>query len=176
MDFFSKLGKKASETYQVTKEKAANLSEELKLKGKISDLNDKIESLYTEIGKTVYNEVKDGKDVSKEEITAKCDEISKCKDDIEKIQAEILALKKVIKCANCGEELDLGDTFCYKCGTKQPEIEKVEIKEETEQVVKDAEVVEMAETTVEVSNSGENSSNENSEENKNDDENNNNNN
>ena len=37
MDFFSKLGKKASETYQATKEKAVNLSEELKLKSKISD-------------------------------------------------------------------------------------------------------------------------------------------
>lgn len=174
MDFFSKLGKKASQTYQVTKEKAANLSEELKLKGKINDLKDKIEVLYTEIGKTVYNEVKDGKDVSKEEIMEKCEEISKHKDDIEKIQADILALKKVIKCANCGEELDLGDTFCYKCGTKQPEIEKVEIKEEDEQVVKNAEVVEMAETTVEVTNNEESSSNENLEENN--DENNNNNN
>ena len=36
MDFFSKLGKKASKTYQITKEKAVNLSEELKLKGKIN--------------------------------------------------------------------------------------------------------------------------------------------
>ena len=43
MNFLSKLGKKASETYQVTKEKATNLSEELKLKGKINDLKDKIE-------------------------------------------------------------------------------------------------------------------------------------
>ena len=32
MDFFDKLSKKASETYQVTKEKASNLSEELKIK------------------------------------------------------------------------------------------------------------------------------------------------
>ena len=114
MDFFSKLGKKASQTYQVTKEKAASLSEELKLKSKISDLKEKIEKIYTEIGKTVYNEVKDGNDVSKEEITAKCEEISKYKDDIEKLESDILALKKVVKCTNCGEELDLGDTFCLQ--------------------------------------------------------------
>ena len=146
MDFFSKLKSKASKTYQVTKEKAANISEELKLKGKIIDLKDKISNLYTEIGKTVYNELKDGRDVSKEEITEKCDEISKYKDEIERIQSNILALKKVMKCANCGEELDIGDTFCYKCGNKQPEVEKVEIKNDDEQVVKDAEVVEIAET------------------------------
>ena len=152
MDFFSKLGKKASKTYQATKEKAVNLSEELKLKGKINDFKEKIEDIYKEIGMTVYNEVKDGKDVSKEEITEKCEAISKYKDEIEKLQSDILALKNVVKCTNCGVELDLGDPFCYKCGTKQPEVEKVEIKDETEDEVKNAAVVEMAETTVEVSN------------------------
>ena len=153
MDFFSKLGKKASKTYQVTKEKAVNLSEELKLKGKINDLKDRIED--------VYKEIKDGKDVSKEEITAKCETISKYKDEIEKLQSDILALKNVVKCANCGVELDFGDPFCYKCGTKQPEVEKVEIKEETEDVGKNAEVVEIAETTVEVSDNENNSNNNN---------------
>lgn len=167
MDFFSKLGKKASQTYQVTKEKAVNLSEELKLKGKINDLKDKIEDEYKEIGKTVYNEVKDGKDVSKEEIIEICESISKYKDEIEKLQADILALKNVVKCSNCGVELDLGDPFCYKCGAKQPEVEKVEIKEETEEIVKNAEVIEIAETTVEVSNEENDSTNENTEENKN---------
>ncbi len=146
MDFFTKLGKKASETYQATKEKAVNLSEELKLKSKISDLKDKIEKIYIEIGKTVYNEVKDGRDVSKEEITEKCEEISKYKDEIEKLQVEILTLKKVIKCSSCGEDLDFGDSFCYKCGSKQPDIEKVEIKKDDEQEVKNAEFVEIAET------------------------------
>lgn len=159
MDFFSKLGKKASQTYQVTKEKAANLSEELKLKGKINDLKDKIESIYTEIGKIVFNEVKDGKDVSKEEITAKCETILKYKDEIEKLQADILTLKNVAKCTNCGVELDLGDPFCYKCGAKQPELEKVEIKKETEDVVKNAEVVEATEQTVETSNEENNNDN-----------------
>lgn len=45
MDFFNKLGKKASETYQATKEKATTISEELKLRGKISDLKSKIEDI-----------------------------------------------------------------------------------------------------------------------------------
>ena len=158
MDFFNKLGKKASKTYQATKEKAVNITEELKLKGKICDLKDKIEDLYKDIRKIVYIEVKDGKDVSKEEVTAKCDEISKAKDDIAKIETEILALKNTKKCVECAEELDLGDRFCCKCGKEQPKQETVEVKEEPENV-KEAEVIEV--NNVE---NAENTSNENNEE------------
>ena len=144
MGFFDKLSKKASETYQVTKEKATNLSEEIKLKGKVTELKEKIEKLYNEIGVIVYNEVKDGKDVSKEEVTAKCEEISEAKDDIEKIQDELLSLKNVRKCAKCGEQLDIEDSFCCKCGAEQPKQEKVEVKEEApETETKPAEVIEV---------------------------------
>ncbi len=170
MDFFSKLSKKASKTYQVTKEKAANISEELKLKGKIADLKDKINKAYKEIGEIVYNEIKDGKDVAKEEVTSKCEEISGFKDEISKLENEILALKKVRKCINCGEELDLDDAFCCKCGTKQPEIEKVEVKNEPADEAKEAEVIEVNN----VENNEENANNENNQENVNEENNNNN--
>ena len=142
MDFFNKLGKKASETYQFTKEKASNLSEELKIRGKISDTKEKINKIYTEIGEVVYSEIKAGTDVSKDEITEKCEEISRLYQDIEKFECELLVLKKIKKCSKCGEELDLNSEFCSKCGEKQPTVEKVEVKEEPEEV-KNAEVVEV---------------------------------
>lgn len=142
MDFFNKLGKKASETYQATKEKATNISEELKLKGKISDLKSKIEDAYTEIGKIVYEEMKNGNDVSKDAIVAKCEEISKDNDEIEKLENEILAVKKIKKCTKCGNELDISAEFCSKCGEKQEKIEKVEIKEEPKEA-KEVEVTEV---------------------------------
>ena len=41
MDFFNKLSKKATETYQVAKEKTSNISEEIKIKSKITSLEDK---------------------------------------------------------------------------------------------------------------------------------------
>ena len=129
MDFFSKLGKKATETYQITKEKAAKVSEELKLKGKISDNKDKIEDLYKEIGEKVFEEVKNGRDVVREEIQSKVDEISTLKAEIEKIETEILALKKIKKCDGCGIELELDAEFCSKCGKKQERPENVEVQE-----------------------------------------------
>ena len=147
MDFFSKLGKKATETYQITKEKAAKVSEELKLKGKISDNKDKIEDLYKEIGEKVYKEIKNDRDVSREEIQSKVDEISSLKADIEKLETEILALKKIKKCDGCGIELEIDAEFCSKCGKKQEKPENIEIKEENEQInAEEAEVIEVNDT------------------------------
>lgn len=91
----------------------------------------------------VYNELKDGKDVSREVIEPKCEEISKAKDQIAKLETEILAVKKIKKCTNCGVELDITAEFCSKCGKEQPKPEKVEIKEEPAQT-EDADVVEVS--------------------------------
>jgi len=154
MDFLNKLGKKASETYQITKEKASNLSEELKLKGKISEKNDKIEELYSEIGKVVYSEMKAGTDVAKEDVVSKCEEISRLNEEIEKLRNDILALKNIKKCVNCGAELEKNADFCSKCGKEQPSVEKVEVKEEPTDV-KEAEVVEVKDIDNENNDEGE---------------------
>lgn len=146
MDFFNKLGKKASETYQVTKEKTVKFSEEMKLKGKINEAKNKITNLYEEIGQHVYNQYKTNTEEGKEEISKKCEEISKQFDEMAKLETEILALKEVKKCTKCGTEIGQKDDFCSKCGKEQPKTEKVEVKVETEseiQQVQDAEVVEI---------------------------------
>jgi len=145
MDFFNKLGKKASETYQVTKEKTAKFSGEMKLKGKISDAKNKITDLYEEIGQHVYNQYKTNTEEGKEEITDKCEEISKQFDEISKLETEILALKEVKKCVECGAEIGQKDDFCSKCGKQQPKTEvevKVEVQEQPQEA-KDAEVTEI---------------------------------
>ncbi len=144
MDFFSKLGKKASQTYQITKEKATTLTEELKIKGKISEAKDKIEDLYKEIGKKVFEEVKNGRDVIREEISEKTDQIMKLQEQIEKSEIEILALKKIKKCENCGTELELKAEFCSKCGKQQTKIEteNIHISEENHEA-QEAEVIEV---------------------------------
>ena len=146
MDFFNKLTKKTSEAYQTAKEKTTKISGELKLKSKISDCKDKIEEQYKEIGKIVYEKMKIGEDASKEEVTPKCEEIERLKNEIEKAQVEILALKDIKKCSDCGAELELDAEFCSKCGSKQPKIEKVEVTVEEEPVA-EIEVAENAEVT-----------------------------
>lgn len=145
MDFFNKLGKKTNDAYQSAKEKTAKISGEIKLKNKISELDDKINTEYCEIGKLVYEKMQVGEDASKEDITPKCEEISRLKDEISKAEAEILALKDVKKCVKCGESLASDAEFCSKCGEKQPKIEKVEVEisEETEGEAKETEVTDV---------------------------------
>lgn len=128
MDFFNKLSKKTNEAYQSAKEKTVKLSGEIKLKNKISDLKEQINKEYEEIGKAVYERMKIGEDASKEEIAPKCEEISRLNEEIEKAEVEILTLKNIKKCSNCGTELALESEFCSKCGKEQPKIEKVEIE------------------------------------------------
>ena len=62
---------------------------------------------------------------------------------ISKLESEILAVKKMKKCTNCGTELDIKAEFCSKCGKEQPKVEKVEIKTEPVQA-ENAEVVEVS--------------------------------
>lgn len=150
MDFFNKLGKKASETYQVTKEKTVKFSEEMKLKGKISEARNKINELYKEIGEAIYTQYKTNNEEPNEDIKAKCEEISSKFDEISKLEADILSLKESKKCTKCGAEINQKDEFCPKCGEKQPkQEEKVEVKvevEENQEDVKEAEVTEIKNT------------------------------
>lgn len=152
MDFFNKLGKKTNEVYQGAKEKTVKISEEIKIRTKISDLKDKIEDELLEIGKVVYEKMKNGDDASKEEIAPKCEEVSRLNYEIEKLETELLALKKLKKCVNCSAELDQNADFCSKCGTAQPKTEEVEVKvaEEPTPEAKEVEATEVIEVQKEI--------------------------
>ncbi len=54
MEFFDKLTKKATETYKGAAEKTSKLAKEAKLKMKINENKSKINELYQEIGRKVY--------------------------------------------------------------------------------------------------------------------------
>ena len=54
MEFFDKLTKKASETYKGAAEKTSKLAKEAKLKLKINENKSKINDIYQEIGRKVY--------------------------------------------------------------------------------------------------------------------------
>ena len=154
MEFFDKLGKKASETYQEVKVRTTNFSEEMKLKSKINDLKGTRSACYTEMGKHVYNDIKDNKDVDRAVITEKCDEITKLTEEIEKLEAELASYSKTRKCAACGAKMDTEYKFCPKCGQEQPQVAKEEPAPEVKE--EDTEVQEAKEADVIIENNEEN--------------------
>ncbi len=135
MEFFNKLGKKASEAYKVTADKTGKLAKEAKLRMKIGELKSEINTIYQEIGKTVYeNHVREEKEDMTNILEERCTKIDCLSDEIELYLKECLELKDKRQCKNCYVEIEKDAKFCPECGAKQEIIEEsakeVEIVEE----------------------------------------------
>ena len=133
MGFFDNLGKKASKAYDATAEKTSKIAKEAKLRMKINENKSDIKDIYKEIGKKVYEKhVREENIDIKTELEEECTKIDVLSAEIETYLKSILELKEKKQCENCHAEIELDNTYCPKCGAKQPEIE-----------VKEAEVVGM---------------------------------
>ena len=131
MGFFDNLGKKASKAYDVTAEKTSKIAKEAKLRMKINENKSNINDIYKEIGKKVYEKhIREENIDIKTELEEECTKIDVLSAEIETCLKTILELKEKKQCENCHAEIELDNTYCPKCGAKQPEIE-----------VKEAEVV-----------------------------------
>ena len=130
MEFFDKLGKKASEAYKVTADKTGKLAKEAKLRMKIADLKSQINEIYKEIGEIVYQKhTRDGEYDIEKEIEEKCTKIDVLSDEIESNLKQCLELKDKRQCPNCFEEIEKDVKFCPKCGTKQEKVKEEPAKE-----------------------------------------------
>lgn len=153
MDFFDKLGKKASEAYKITADKTGKLAKETKIKIKINDLKSQIRDVYEEIGQRVYqNHVREHDETFEKEVDEMCVKIDVLSDEIEGLLKQSLELKDKRQCKECFAEIDKDAKFCYKCGAKQDEPEpakEVEVVENKEAEEKETEPVKEAETVKE---------------------------
>ena len=140
MEFFDKLGKKASEAYKITADKTGRLAKETKLKIKISDLKSQINDLYEEIGKNVYQKhIREDEEANKEieeDISHLCTKIDVLSDEIDSLLEQCLELKDRKQCKNCYKEIDKNDKYCPNCGAKQ-EDEKISGQEEIKEQPKE---------------------------------------
>lgn len=131
MDFFNKLGKKASETYKVAADKTGKVAKEAKIRMKISELRTQINNIYKEIGEIVYQKHirEEEYDISKD-IEDKCTKIDVLSDEIETHLKECLELKDKKQCSKCFTEIEKNMKFCPSCGEKQEqtneEVKKIE--------------------------------------------------
>lgn len=132
MEFLDKLTKKATETYKGAAEKTGKIAKEAKLKMKINDNKSKINDLYQEIGKKVYQKHTANEELCiKKDLEEECAKIDILSAEIDTYHKEILNLSDVKACINCKETIDKEAKFCPKCGTEQP-VE--EITEDTMEV------------------------------------------
>lgn len=160
MDFFDKLGKKASDTYKVTAEKTGKLAKEAKLRMKMNENKSDINDLYKQIGKKIYEKhIIDDIVNIKDEIKEECKKIDELSKENENMLKEILTLKDKKQCPSCFEQIDKDAEYCSKCGTKQEKVadindvvngEKQENESDNEQISDDepAKEVEILDDTI----------------------------
>lgn len=140
MEFFDKLGKKATEAYKITADKTGKIAKETKLKLKISELRRNVEDVYEEIGKKVYESHIREEDFAKEEIKQEieglCVKIDVLSDEIEDLLEQCLELRDKKQCKNCFVEMDKEYKYCPNCGELQ-ENDNITVKEGNKDQEKD---------------------------------------
>lgn len=86
MDLFKNLGEKAKVTAKAVGEKSSDLMETGKIKMQISQLENDIRRIKTDVGNIFYNAYTDRVDIPDEEIISLCDEIKGKYDEIERLK------------------------------------------------------------------------------------------
>jgi len=117
MAFLENLGKKVGEAAQAVTKKSSELVEVTKLNANISSEEDKINKLYTQIGKAVYenfHQTGNAPDIVKEA----CEQIAAHQENIRALKEKIAEVKGIKSCINCGAEMERPQLFCSRCGTK----------------------------------------------------------
>ena len=143
MKFFDKIGNIASKTYKNASQKTGEIAKEAKIKMKMSENKSKINNLYEEIGKIVYQKHIHGEEVKiREDLNSYCSQIDELSKEIEKYQEEVLSLKNKRICENCYTEIQLSSRYCPSCGFEQPEEKKEDIKEDNIDEKNTGEIVE----------------------------------
>lgn len=131
MNFLDKITQISSQTYKYTTEKTSKIAKIAKLKTVMNEDKQKIDDLYNEIGKEVYeNHVREEKIDIVSKIEEVCKEIDAYADEIDLTRKELLKLKDLKQCKKCSYEMELDFKFCPSCGAKQDEENKI-IRERT---------------------------------------------
>ena len=153
MGFFDDLTKKASETYKNTAEKTNKLTREMKLKSLMNDDKAKINSIYCEIGKKVYEKhIREENIDIKSELAEECSKIDAYSKEIEDMRIELLQLKDLRMCKVCAAEIPLNAKFCPKCGSMQEEDNTAEQETAKQNVVEQPTITENVEQNIEENN------------------------
>lgn len=137
-DIFKKIGDTLSDAGKTVGEKTKQAGTVAKLNAKIISSERSISESYSILGKYYYDTYKNNPD---EEIAETVNAVTAAIETVAELKSEILAIKGLVKCTNCGGECPFEDTFCGKCGAELEKPEPAPAEEAVEDF-EDAEEVE----------------------------------
>ncbi len=112
---FEDIGKKISEGSKSAVKKTKAAAEAMKIKNKLTEEEDTLETLYIELGERYFKLLGDKPG---DEFTKLCAAIKKSKHKIEELSKELNGLKGIKTCDECGLEVEDKALYCKKCGAK----------------------------------------------------------
>jgi len=98
-------------------EKTNNIVNQTKLKFSISETKSKIKDIYTEIGKSVYENYKSTGEVI-DDMEEKFGKIDAMTEEVNELKEQLYQLKENVKCPKCGAYNHSDDVYCSKCGER----------------------------------------------------------
>ena len=141
---FDEISKKVMKFGKDTMTEVQKMNEVRQLNGRVNDEKKKLEKIYMEMGKKLYDLYKEAPlEGFEEEIHAIEERFSM----IDLFQDQIRTVKGVALCPCCNMEVSAGERFCSNCGSRMPEVITIEEKDEAE--VLEGEVVEAESETAE---------------------------
>lgn len=117
MAFLENLGKKVGEAAQAAAKKSGELVEITKLNVNIGSEEDKVQKLYAQIGKTIYEKY-DASGTVDQDVQENCEAIKVHEQNIKALKEKIMEVKNMKNCINCGTEMERAQVFCSKCGAR----------------------------------------------------------
>ncbi len=117
MAFLENLGKKIGETAQAAAKKSSEIVEVTKLNANISSEEDKIQKLYTQMGKAAYQKFSETGN-TEEYLREACEQVVAHEQNIKALREKIAEVKGIKTCSGCGAEMERMQIFCSKCGTR----------------------------------------------------------
>ncbi len=118
MGFWNELGDKVTKTVNKAAKKTEDIADLTKKKLSLKAEEDKLDSIYAQIGKIRFAELRMGEDKT-DAIETLLFEVEDSIDKIKALRASIAKAKKLKVCISCGAELDEDDIFCSTCGKNQ---------------------------------------------------------
>ena len=138
-EFFDRIKVQASrakdEAKKITKQvvnKPNSLLGQTKVSFAISEAESKIDDIYKEIGKNIFDNYKNGEEFSAP-INESCEKIIALMAEVTSLQETLAELKVNVRC-ECGELNPKTSTYCSKCGQKLNGAE-FEVDEEEDVVI-----------------------------------------
>lgn len=115
-----RIGETARNMYQTAVKATGKLAREIKLKTQMSENKRKIQEIYEDIGKTIYEKYLLEEELNPEvDLLNPCSRIDTLADEIDTFRMELLKLKDLKQCPKCHYEIYYDFHYCPNCGYVQ---------------------------------------------------------